>query len=149
MAKPIVPFLWFNNQAQEAAVFYTSIFPKSKIVSSNPFVTMFRLNGRDFAGMNGGPQFPFTEAVSFAIFCDTQEEIDYYWKKLSAKGKIQRCGWLKDRYGVSWQVVPTILASLIGGGDPEKAGRATKAMMGMKKLNIAKLVKAHEGPKRR
>jgi predicted 3-demethylubiquinone-9 3-methyltransferase (glyoxalase superfamily) len=143
--KKITIFLWYNGKAQQAAKLYTSIFKKSKntkILDSNPMSTTFTLEGREFVAFNGGPAFKFTEATSFFVSCKTQQEVDYYWKKLSAGGKIQRCGWLKDRFGVSWQIVPSILGDLIGDDDREKANRAIRAMMGMKKLDIAKLKKS-------
>src|SRR5678815_2022107 len=121
----ITPFLWFNNQAEEAALFYTSIFKNSKMggmsrnteASPGPtgavMVATFQLNGQDFIALNGGPQYKFTEAVSFVVNCETQEEVDWYWEKLSAGGEKGRCGWLKDQFGLSWQIVPTILSKLM------------------------------------
>lgn len=141
MAQPIYPCLWFENQAEEAANFYVSLFPNSKILSVNPIVTMFELNGTKFMGLNGGPHFQFNEAVSFVINCDSQEEIDHYWHGLIAdSGSESMCGWLKDKYGVSWQVVPSILGELMG--DPERSQRVVQAFMQMKKFDIQALLDA-------
>jgi predicted 3-demethylubiquinone-9 3-methyltransferase (glyoxalase superfamily) len=136
----ITPFLWFNNEAAEAAAFYTSVFPNSRIVQSNPMVTQFELEGLQVAALNGGPMFKLSEAFSFVINCDTQEEIDYYWNALTKDGEASRCGWLKDKFGLSWQVVPSILGSLLS--DPEKAPRVTQAFMQMTKFEIDKLLNA-------
>jgi predicted 3-demethylubiquinone-9 3-methyltransferase (glyoxalase superfamily) len=141
----IAPFLWFDGQAASAARFYTSIFKRSKILSSGPMMTTFRLEGREFMALNGGPQFKFNEAISFLVHCGTQREVDYYWQKLSQGGKKGRCGWLKDKFGVSWQIVPEILGDLLGDDDVEKSGRALQAMLRMHKLNIAVLQRAHAG----
>ena len=141
MANPIYPCLWYNNQAEEATKFYCTIFPNSKIVSTNPMVTIFELNGTKFMGLNGGPHFQFNEAVSFVISCETQEEIDHYWSKLiGSKGSESMCGWLKDEYGMSWQVVPGILAELMG--DPERSQRVMYAFMKMRKFDIQALLDA-------
>jgi predicted 3-demethylubiquinone-9 3-methyltransferase (glyoxalase superfamily) len=113
----ITPFLWFDGQAEEAARFYTSIFKKSKIESISPMSATFRLDGVKFIALNGGPQFKFTEAISFFVSCKTQKEIDYFWRKLSAGGEKSRCGWIKDRFGVSWQIVPPILGELLNAED--------------------------------
>ncbi len=149
--------LWFDGQAEEAANHYISIFKNSKLGSvgryteagSGPPGTVlaveFELNGQKFVALNGGPQFTFNESISFQIHCDDQDEVDYYWSKLSEGGEEVACGWLKDKYGVSWQVIPSVLTDLIGDPDPEKAKRATEAMLGMKKLDIAALQKAHAG----
>lgn len=145
MSQKITPFLWFDGQAEQAAKFYTSIFTKAKIVTVSSTSARFRLEGLEFIAFNGGPQFKFTPAISLFVSCKTQKEVDYFWKKLSAGGEIQRCGWLKDRFGVSWQIVPSILGDLLGDDDEEKAGRAMKAMLKMKKLDIAKLKRAHAG----
>jgi len=150
----ITPFLWFDDRAEEAARFYVSIFPNSKIRSTARYdegtakaaqrpagsvmTVAFELDGQEFVALNGGPVFPFTEAVSFVVNCETQKEIDHYWGALSAGGQEVQCGWLKDRFGVSWQVVPTILNELLQ-GDPEKAKRAMAALMTMKKLDIERL----------
>jgi predicted 3-demethylubiquinone-9 3-methyltransferase (glyoxalase superfamily) len=155
--------LWFNDQAEDAARFYTSVFKNSRIGKTTRYgkegyeihkmpegsvmTIEFWLNDQAFVGLNGGPIFKFNESISFIINCETQEEIDYYWNTLSEGGdpKSQVCGWLKDKYGLSWQVVPSILSELISDGDKEKSGRAMKAMLQMKKLDIDKLKKAAEG----
>ncbi len=153
---PFTTCLWFDSQAEEAANFYTSIFKDGKIESMTRYgkegfeyhqqkegtvmTVSFRINGQSFLALNGGPIFKFTEAISFQVFCDTQQEIDYYWDKLTAGGEESQCGWLKDKYGVSWQVVPSILSKLLS--DPQKAGRVTNAFMQMKKFDIEKLLKA-------
>jgi predicted 3-demethylubiquinone-9 3-methyltransferase (glyoxalase superfamily) len=156
----ITPFLWFDDQAEPAARFYTGIFKNSKIgmisrygeagsdVHHRPagsvMVVQFELEGQSFAALNGGPLFKFSEAISFEIGCETQQEVDYYWDKLSAGGdpKAQQCGWLKDKYGLSWQVVPTVLGALMTDPDPARAGRVMQAMLQMKKLDIAELERA-------
>ena len=140
----ITPFLWFENQAEEAAKFYGSIFKNSKILSSNPMVVTFELEGQKFMALNGGPQFKFTEAISLFVDCETQDEVDYYWEKLTEGGKGSQCGWLKDKYGLSWQIVPTILGKLMGDKDPKKANNVLQAMLQMKKMDIAKLKEAYE-----
>ncbi len=141
----ITPFLWFDKEAQEAAKFYTSIFKNSKITESNPMMASFELDGQTFIGLNGGPEYKFTEAVSFFVNCETQEEVDYYWEKLSADPKNERCGWLKDKYGLSWQIVPKQLGEMLGDKDPQKAKRVMEAMLKMKKINIRELQEAFEG----
>jgi predicted 3-demethylubiquinone-9 3-methyltransferase (glyoxalase superfamily) len=141
----ITPFLWFNGQAEEAARFYTSMFKKSKIERISPMSATFRLDGVKFIALNGGPQFKFTEAISFFVSCKTQKEIDYFWQKLSAGGEKSRCGWLKDRFGVSWQIVPPILAELLNDEDDEKSNRVMQAMLKMTKLDIKKLKQAAKG----
>lgn len=156
----ITTCLWFSHQGEEAARFYTGIFQNSKIgkiahyaqdmfdkKKGDVLTVEFELAGQPFTALNGGPVFQFNEAVSFQVNCDTQEEVDYFWTKLGAGGdeRAQQCGWLKDRYGVSWQIVPTILPTLITDPDPVKAQRATQAMLQMKKLDIAALKKAHGG----
>lgn len=143
----ITPFLWFNGQAGEAAKFYTSIFQNSKVVSTSPMSATFRLAGQKFIALNGGPQFQFSEAISFFVSCDTQKEIDYFWEKLSAGGEKSRCGWLKDRFGVSWQIVPPILGELLHDEDDVKSGRVMQAMLRMSKLDIKKLQRAAAGPR--
>ena len=140
----ITPFLWFDNQAEEAAKFYCSIFKNSKITSGNPMTVTFELEGQKFIALNGGPQFKFTEAVSFFVDCKTQEEVDYYWEKLLNGGKESQCGWLKDKYGMSWQIIPSILGKLIGDPDPAKSKRALNAMLQMKKIDIVKLKAAYD-----
>jgi predicted 3-demethylubiquinone-9 3-methyltransferase (glyoxalase superfamily) len=141
----IIPFLWFDGQAEQAARFYTSIFKKSKIETISPMSAMFRLDGVKFIALNGGPQFKFTEAISFFVSCETQKEIDYFWRKLSAGGEKSRCGWLKDRFGVSWQIVPPILGELLNDEDDEKSKRVLQAMLKMTKLDIKKLKQAAKG----
>jgi predicted 3-demethylubiquinone-9 3-methyltransferase (glyoxalase superfamily) len=141
----ITPFLWFDGQAEEAARFYTSIFKKSKIETISPMSATFRLDGVKFIALNGGPQFKFTEAISFFVSCETQKEIDYFWRKLSAGGEKSRCGWLKDRFGVSWQIVPPILGELLNDEDDKKSNRVMQAMLKMTKLDIKKLKQAANG----
>lgn len=157
----ITTFLWFNDNAEAAVKFYTSIFKNSKISrisrypesvakhSSKPagsvMTIAFTLNGQEFIAMNGGPQFKFTEAISLVVNCETQAEVDRYWKKLSAGGKKVACGWLKDKYGLFWQITPTMLTKLIGDTDPDKVNRVMTAMMQMVKLDIKKLKAASAG----
>jgi len=151
----ITPFLWFDNSAEQAAQFYTSIFRNSKILQTSRYpegapgpkgsvMTMkFELNGQEFIALNGGPHFKFNEAISFEVNCETQKEIDEYWEKLtSGGGKEVQCGWLKDKYGLSWQIVPAALGQLMAYKDPKKAKRVTQAMMKMVKLDIEALKKA-------
>ena len=141
MKHEIYPCLWFDGQAQEAAKFYCGVFKDSKITADNQMVVIFELNGKKFMGLNAGPQFKFNEAVSFVVDCDTQEEIDHYWSKLTANGGSEgNCGWLKDRFGVSWQIVPTVLPKLLS--DPSKAQRVMQAYMKMKKFDIKGLENA-------
>src|SRR4030095_1551008 len=158
----ISPFLWFDDKAEEAVKFYTSIFKNSKItnvarygeagaqVSGRPkgsvMTVAFQLDGQEFIALNGGPQFKFTEAVSFVVNCQTQEELDEYWKKLSDGGQEVQCGWLKDKYGLSWQLVPTVLEQLMSDPDPKKTERVMRAMLQMKKLDIKGLKQAYEQP---
>lgn len=135
------PCLWFDGQAKAAAEFYCSIFKNSKITAENPMVVRWELNGIQFMGLNGGPQFKFNEAVSFVIECETQEEIDHYWNNLIANGGAEgQCGWCKDQFGVSWQIVPKILNKLMA--DPTKGQRVVQAFMQMKKFDIEKLLNA-------
>lgn len=153
----ITPFLWFDTQAEEAARFYTSIFPNSRVGAITRYgegapgpaggvmTVAFELDGREFIALNGGPHFAFNESISFSIDCETQEEVDYYWEKLTAGGTEVQCGWLKDRYGLCWQVNPRILGQLLGDPDPEKARRAMQAMLTMKKIDIAALRAAVDG----
>ena len=141
----ITPFLWFDGQAEEAAKFYTAIFKGSKLISVSPMSATFELVGQRFMALNGGPQFKFTEAISFFVSCGTQREIDHFWKKLSAGGKTQQCGWLKDKFGVSWQIVPPILGELLNDEDDERAQRVMQAMLKMVKLDIKKLKQAAKG----
>jgi predicted 3-demethylubiquinone-9 3-methyltransferase (glyoxalase superfamily) len=152
MKQKISPFLWFNDNAEEAMNFYCSVFKDSKKVGTMPGAegkvmgVEFELNGQRFMGLNGGPNFKFNEAVSFFVSVETQEEVDYYWKKLTADGgEESQCGWLKDKFGLSWQIVPNALTELLGSPDREKAGRAMQAMLQMKKIDIAGLKKAFEG----
>ncbi len=149
-----VPCLWFDGQAEQAAEHYTAIFPNSSIgevTRSGPgspapvgsvMTVSFNLDGQEFVGLNGGPQFTFSEAISFQIFCADQDEVDHYWDRLSEGGQESQCGWLKDRFGLSWQVVPTVLFELFGDPDPGRAQRATQAMLGMSKIEIAELQRA-------
>lgn len=158
----IIPFLWFDGNAEEAANFYTSIFKNAKIGSISRYsedgakvagrpkgsamVVTFQLNGQEFMALNGGPQFKFTEAISFMVNCETQPEVDEVWEKLSQGGKKGRCGWLKDRFGVSWQVVPTALARLMSSRDPQRSGRVMQALMKMDKIIISDLQRAYDNP---
>lgn len=132
------PCLWFDNQAKEAAEFYCSIFKNSSIKVCTPMVVTFELNGNKFMGLNGGPNFKFNEAISIVVDCETQEEIDYYWNKLTEGGEERNCGWLKDKYGMSWQIVPTILGKLMT--DSTKSQKVMEAFMQMKKFDIDKLL---------
>lgn len=132
--------LWMDGKAREAAEFYCSIFPQSRIVSENAIIVEFHLNGNEFLALNGGPRFTFNEAISLVVSCDTQEEIDHYWYKLSEGGEESMCGWLKDKYGVSWQVVPSVLGSLMN--DPEKGQRVIDRFLKMKKFVLAELLEA-------
>lgn len=141
MSKPIYPCFWYDNKAKEAADYYCGIFKDSKIISENPMVVIFELNGQKFMGLNGGPEFNFTEAVSFVIECDTQEDIDHYWNSLTANGgQESMCGWLKDKYGMSWQVVPGMLGELMS--NPESGQRVMQVVLKSKKLVIADLQNA-------
>lgn len=141
MSKEIYPCLWFDGKAKEAALFYCSIFNNSEITSESSLVVTFKLNGKPFMGLNGGPMFKFNEALSFVIPCESQEEIDHYWTKLTSEGgEESMCGWLKDKFGMSWQVVPANMGQLIQ--DPERGGRAMQAMLKMRKLDIAALKNA-------
>lgn len=162
-ASMITPCLWFDTEAEDAAKFYVSVFENSKIGKVSRYgeegheihrkppgsamAVEFEINGQPFLALNGGPQFKFSEAVSFQIRCKTQEEIDYYWNRLTDGGSEQPCGWLKDRFGLSWQVVPTVLSELLTGGDAQKAQRVTAAFLKMKKFDIAALTRAAvDGP---
>ncbi len=137
----VTPFLWFDNQAAEAAAFYVSVFPNAKIISSNPMVTQFELEGLQIMALNGGPKFKLDEAFSFSISCENQEEIDYFWDKLTGDGgQESMCGWLKDKFGLSWQVVPAQLGELMS--EPDRANRVVKAFLQMRKMDIAALVNA-------
>jgi predicted 3-demethylubiquinone-9 3-methyltransferase (glyoxalase superfamily) len=155
-AQKITPFLWFNDNAEEAMNFYASIFPNSKILSVTRYgdagpglkgtvmTASFQLHGQEFTALNGGPHFKFTEAISLVVHCQTQKEIDEYWEKLSEGGEKVECGWLKDKFGLSWQIVPDVLIEMLQDKDPEKVKRVTEAMLQMKKLDIAKLKQAYE-----
>jgi predicted 3-demethylubiquinone-9 3-methyltransferase (glyoxalase superfamily) len=159
----ITPCLWFDGQGEDAAQFYVSIFPNSRIGTVSHFgkegfeihgrpegsamVVTFSLDGQEFQALNGGPHFKFNEAISLVVSCETQAEIDHFWSKLSDGGdpKAQQCGWLKDKFGLSWQIAPALLAKLMTGGDPAKSGRVMNAVLMMKKLDIAALQKAYDG----
>ncbi len=147
----ITPFLWFNDKAEEAINFYVSIFKNSKVVSMNRndegkvFTASFVLEGIEFSAINGGPMYKFTEAISLMVDCKDQAEVDELWEKLSAGGIEQQCGWLKDRYGLSWQIIPSALAEYLGDPDPIKSERVMNAMLQMKKIDIEGLKRAHEG----
>lgn len=140
MTNQMYPCLWFDGQAKTAADYYCSIFKNSKILSENPMVMTFELNGNKFMALNGGPKYRFTPATSFVVECETQEEIDYYWNKLGEGGRYDQCGWLDDKFGVSWQIVPTVLGKLMA--DPEKAPRVINAFMKMSKFDIETLTNA-------
>jgi predicted 3-demethylubiquinone-9 3-methyltransferase (glyoxalase superfamily) len=140
----ITPFLWFDGRAEEAARFYSSIFPDAEITDVSPMIVNFRLAGQEFMALNGGPEFKFNEAVSFFVSCETQAEVDHYWDKLSEGGSVQQCGWLKDKFGLSWQIVPTALGELMGDPDPARSQRVLQAMLKMVKLDIAGLKAAAE-----
>ena len=151
----ITPFLWFDSQAEEAATFYTSLFKNSKITGISRYgeagpgpkgavmMVNFELDGQRFMALNGGPLFKFTPAISLFVNCETQEEVDELWEKLSAGGEKSRCGWLTDKYGLSWQIIPTILGKLMGDPDRKKAGQVMKAMLQMDKLDIKRLEEAY------
>ena len=153
----ITPFLWFDNNAEEAMNFYTSIFKNSKVLTVSRYgeagpgpagavmTAEFELEGQEFVALNGGPRFKFTEAISFVVNCETQEEVDYFWEKLSEGGEKSRCGWLKDKFGLWWQVVPVILAQLMSDPDPEKSKRVMQSMLTMDKIEIEPLKRAHAG----
>jgi len=154
MPQKIVPNLWFDTEAEEAANFYASVFDNSRIVNVTHYneagpreagmvmTVEFELEGERFVGINGGPEFKFDEAVSFAIECETQDEVDYFWEKLTEGGEESQCGWLKDRFGLSWQVVPTGMEELFSDPDPERARRAMEAMLKMRKIDLAALRRA-------
>jgi len=157
----ITTFLWFDSQAEEAAKFYVSIFKDSRIVGITRYddeaakaagrpkgsvmTVAFELSGQEFTALNGGPLFKFTEAISLVVHCENQKEVDHFWEKLAAGGEEVQCGWLKDRFGLSWQVVPTVLVEMLQDKNPEKSKRAVAAMLKMKKLDIDALTKAFEG----
>lgn len=137
--------LWFDGQAEEAANFYVSLFKNSRILESKPMTTIFELDGHRYVGLNGGPMFEFNEAISLMINCETQDEVDYYWDKLIDGGTDGQCGWLKDRFGLSWQVIPTELGGLLQSPDREKADRALQAMLKMTKIDLAAMKRAFDG----
>jgi len=142
----ITPFLWFDNQAEEAAKFYTSIFKNSQITLNTPMIVEFVLDGQSFKAINGGPNFKFTAAISMFVDCADQDEVDFYWEKfLSTGGRESECGWLWDNYGLSWQIIPRRFMELMSDPDQEKTGRVMQAMLKMKKLNVAELEKAFLG----
>jgi len=153
----ITPFLWFDGKAEEAMNFYVATIPNSKVLGitrvgdagpgpkGSVLTANFVLNGLEFVALNGGPQFKFTEAVSFVINCETQEEVDRYWEKLSEGGRTDQCGWLKDKYGLSWQITPIQLIQMLQDKDPKKADRVMKSMMKMTKIDIKELKQAYEG----
>ena len=158
----ITPFLWFDNQAEEAAKFYTSVFKNSKVgrilrydetsaktagrPAGSVLTIEFEIGGQKFTALNGGPQFKFNESVSFVVNCETQNEVDYFWEKLTAGGgQESECGWLKDKFGLSWQITPTVLIDILNDKDPKKAGQVMKAMMQMQKIEINKLKAAYAG----
>ena len=150
--KKITPFLWFDTQAEDAMNFYVSIFKNSKVnsISRGPdgkaFTVSFELNGQEFMGLNAGPHHKFNEAISMYVDCNDQTEVDYYWDALIADGgEESMCGWLKDKFGLSWQIIPKQLGELMGDPDPEKSGRVTQAMLKMQKIIVADLQKAYEG----
>ncbi len=154
MQRKITPCLWFDTQAEEAANYYTSIFENSRILDVSRFgeagprpaemvmAVNFELNGQEFVALNGGPEFTFNEAISFQVHCETQDEVDEYWSKLSEGGEEGPCGWLKDKYGVSWQIIPTRLMELLNDPDPGRAQRAMQAMLQMKKIDVPTLEQA-------
>jgi predicted 3-demethylubiquinone-9 3-methyltransferase (glyoxalase superfamily) len=157
MQKKIIPFLWFNDQAEEAAKFYASVFKNSKVLSINYYppessrkegavmTVKFVLDGEEIVALNGGPHFTLSEAFSFWVKCDTQEEIDYFWEKLSEGGETSECGWLKDKFGLSWQIVPSSIEELISEEDPERKNRVLKAVWQMQKLDLKALEEAYRG----
>jgi predicted 3-demethylubiquinone-9 3-methyltransferase (glyoxalase superfamily) len=157
MQQKITPFLWFNDNAEEAMNYYLSIFKNSKVLSINRFgdagpgpsgsvmTATFELEGQQFTALNGGPEFGFTEAISFFVNCETQQEVDELWDRLCAGGEPSMCGWLKDKFGLSWQIIPKALGEMLGDKDPAKAGRAMKAMLQMQKIDVKKLKEAYDG----
>ncbi|HYA92231.1 MAG TPA: VOC family protein [Thermodesulfobacteriota bacterium] len=150
----IVPHLWFDKEAREAANFYCSVFPESRITSITTLhdtpsgdcdVVSFTLSGQPFMAISAGPLFKFNESISFMVYCDTQEEIDYYWEKLSTVPEAEQCGWLKDKYGLSWQIVPTVMDKMMQDQNPERLARVTQAFLKMKKFDLAALQRAYDG----
>jgi predicted 3-demethylubiquinone-9 3-methyltransferase (glyoxalase superfamily) len=160
MQQRITPFLWFNDKAEEAMNFYTSIFKNSKVLnvsrygdagpgpSGTVMSATFELDGQEFMALNGGPEFNFTEAISFFVKCETQQEVDDLWQKLTDGGEESQCGWLKDKYGLSWQIIPNALGEMLGDKDPDKAGRVMRAMFQMRKIDIKTLQEAYAGQTR-
>jgi predicted 3-demethylubiquinone-9 3-methyltransferase (glyoxalase superfamily) len=156
LMQKITPFLWFDNQAEEAARFYVSIFKNSRIVGVTRYgeagpgprgsvmTVTFELDGQEFIALNGGPHFTFTEAISLSVDCKSQQEVDEFWRRLSEGGEEGQCGWLKDRYGLSWQINPTILGEMLSDPDPEKSRRVMEAMLKMKKIDIGRLKQAYD-----
>jgi len=160
MIQKITPFLWFDSQAEEAAEFYTSVFKNSKITnvtrydeagakasgmpSGSAMTVAFDIENQPFTALNGGPMFKFNESISFVVHCASQEEVDYYWEKLSAHHESEQCGWLKDKFGLSWQIFPDIMGEMLSDSDPDKAGRVMQAMLQMKKIDIGKLKQAYD-----
>ena len=151
--KPITPHLWFDKEAREAAEFYCTVFPNSKVTnvttlgdtpSGDCDIVSFELSGQPFMAISAGPLFTFNESISFMVYCDTQAEIDSYWKKLSAVPEAEQCGWLKDKYGLSWQIVPTDMNEMLQNGTPEQIGRVTQAFLKMKKFDIGALRRGYE-----
>ncbi len=141
----ITPFLWFDNNVPEAVAFYKSVFPNAKVETVNDFMASFELEGQKFNALNGGPQFKFNEAVSFFVSVESQEEVDYFWNKLTADGgEESRCGWLKDKFGLSWQIVPTALGEMMKSGTPSQSQKVMEAMMKMVKLDIKTLKQAYD-----
>lgn len=157
MKNAITTCLWFDTEGEEAATFYTSVFANSRVLdiarygdagprpAGTVMTVSFELDGNQFVALNGGPDFRFNEAISFQVSCETQDEVDHFWTKLSDGGEEGPCGWLKDKYGVSWQIVPSILPKLLGDADPKRSQQAMAAMLGMKKLDIAELKRAADG----
>jgi predicted 3-demethylubiquinone-9 3-methyltransferase (glyoxalase superfamily) len=154
MAQKITPHLWFDKDAREAAEFYTSVFPTSKIKDTTTLhntpsgtvdIVTIELLGQEFTLLSAGPLFKFNEAISFIVHCDTQKEIDYYWEKLSAVPEAEQCGWIKDKYGLSWQIVPTVMEEMLKDKDKKKIARVTEAFLKMKKFDIETLKRAYEG----
>src|SRR6187397_3481694 len=142
----ITPFLWFDNNVPEAVAFYKSVFPNARVETVNDFMASFELEGQKFNALNGGPKYKFNEAVSFFISVDTQEQVDYFWDKLTADGgEESMCGWLKDKFGLSWRVVPKQLTQLLRSSDPDAARRTMEAMLTMQRLDVAALQAAHDG----
>lgn len=153
----IVPCLWFDGEAEEAATYYVSLFKDSRILAITRYgegaprpagtvlTVQFELAGHEFLALNGGPEFTFDEAISFQVMCESQEEVDEFWNALTVEGEEGPCGWLKDKFGLSWQIVPTVLPELLGGDDPDRVRRVTEAFMGMKKLDVAALQAAAAG----